>query len=480
MIDDNNITSISGEITPILASIGVMPMGFAYHKVILNKNNKPIDYVYLSVNAEFENLTGLNREEIIGKPVTKVIPGIENDSVDWIGLYGKIALTGQKIKIKQYSKLLQRWYSITAFSPKQGYFSVIFTDITEEIETKKSLEESDKRIHKIFEDSPLGIIISNKSNNFKKINRRFCELLGYTEQELLKLSFTDIIHPDYIEEYLQEKEELEKGEISTYKTEKQYLKKNKEILWCSVTISLIRDDTGQEQYRIFMIEDISIRKQSEIATDLLNSLLRHDIGNKLTNLNFGLVLLEKTEQTAEQQKYFSIIHRSCKESMELTKKVNKLLRINQGLLEGEEIITQNLSSVLGKVIADYTEHGTERGITIDFDTVKEVYVSAGLLLSELFANLIENMIIHSNGTLLKIEIKEKKDHYIISFEDDGKGIPVTAKKKLFTREFKGEESQGLGLGLFLVKTIINSYGGNIKLKKSALGGVKFEVMLNKP
>jgi len=74
---------------------------------------------------------------VIGKTVTELLPGIRNASFDWISAYGEVALTGRKIKFEQYSEILQEWYSVSAYSPKKGFFAAIFESITE----RKQMEE---------------------------------------------------------------------------------------------------------------------------------------------------------------------------------------------------------------------------------------------------------------------------------------------------------------------------------------------------
>ena len=74
---------------------------------------------------------------MIGKTVTELLPGIRNASFDWISAYGEVALTGRKIKFEQYSEILQEWYSVSAYSPKKGFFAAIFESITE----RKQMEE---------------------------------------------------------------------------------------------------------------------------------------------------------------------------------------------------------------------------------------------------------------------------------------------------------------------------------------------------
>jgi len=107
------------------------------HKIILDKSGKPVDYEFVEANSAFERLTGLKREGIAGKRATEVIPGLAEDPADWIGKYSKVALTGDSIEFESYSEPLKKWFSISAYSPKNGYFATIFDDITE----RKNVEE---------------------------------------------------------------------------------------------------------------------------------------------------------------------------------------------------------------------------------------------------------------------------------------------------------------------------------------------------
>ncbi len=105
--------------------------GFAYHKIIVDEHGMPSDYVFLEVNEAFEKLTGLKKKDIIGRAVTEVIPGIREADFDWIGTYGKVALTGEGVKFEQFFSAFNRWYSVSAFCTEKGYFGAVFEDVTE-------------------------------------------------------------------------------------------------------------------------------------------------------------------------------------------------------------------------------------------------------------------------------------------------------------------------------------------------------------
>jgi PAS domain S-box-containing protein len=118
-----------------------MVSGFSYHKIITDKSNNPIDYQFIEVNPLFEKIINKKRGDVIGKKVTEVLPGIEKDPANWINKYGQIALSGGSIKFENYSELLQKWFSVSAYSPQKGYFVTIFEDITE---TKDKLDQIEK------------------------------------------------------------------------------------------------------------------------------------------------------------------------------------------------------------------------------------------------------------------------------------------------------------------------------------------------
>ena len=110
-----------------------LPIGYAYHKIICDHIERPVDYEYIEVNSAFERYTGLNRTEILGKKVCDVLPGILDDKFNWIQEYGKVALNGEKKEFEQYSLFLNKWFRISVYSPEKFYFVTLFVDITKDV-----------------------------------------------------------------------------------------------------------------------------------------------------------------------------------------------------------------------------------------------------------------------------------------------------------------------------------------------------------
>jgi PAS domain S-box-containing protein len=119
---------------------------FALHEIILNEEGQPTDYRFLEVNDSFEEMTGLKKEQVTGRKVTEVIPGIQEDPADWIQKYGEVALTGTDLRFESYSQPLGKWYSILAFSPQKGQFATIFEDITDRKKAQAALQQRSEEL----------------------------------------------------------------------------------------------------------------------------------------------------------------------------------------------------------------------------------------------------------------------------------------------------------------------------------------------
>ena len=155
--------------------------GFAYHRIVVDKAGKPVDYVFLEVNHAFEKMTGLKRERIIGKRVTEVLPGIEKDSADWIGVYGKVALTGEPVQFENHAGPLDKWYQVSAYCPEKGHFVALFEDITERKKAEEALRVGEEKYRHLLQYAPTAIYeIDYNGPRFRSVNDAMCEMTGYS------------------------------------------------------------------------------------------------------------------------------------------------------------------------------------------------------------------------------------------------------------------------------------------------------------
>ncbi len=175
------------------------PFGYAYHRIILDDDGKPVDFQYLETNLTFERFTGLKREEITGKHASGVLPGLKKDSFDWLGEYGKIALEGGEKELVQHSEMFQRTFRIHVYSPEKYYFSTIFYDISEEVNTRQKLQNTESQLRdQIEEYSALNEELTAANDELIKMNRELRDMtqtLGATNEHVNALinSIPDMI-----------------------------------------------------------------------------------------------------------------------------------------------------------------------------------------------------------------------------------------------------------------------------------------------
>jgi len=129
--------------------------------------------------------------------------------------------------------------------------------------TDPALQQSEGRFRIDFEQFAVGLVYVSLEGTFLRVNQRFCDITGYTQEELQQLTFQDITHSEDLAADLAQLKRLLAGEIQTYSLEKRYLHSQGAIIWITLTVSLARKLTGEPDYLLGVVEDISRRKQAE-------------------------------------------------------------------------------------------------------------------------------------------------------------------------------------------------------------------------
>jgi PAS domain S-box-containing protein len=139
-------------------------------------------------------------------------------------------------------------------------------NITERKQTEEALMQSEERFRTVFEKSGMGIILMDLTGHPLQTNPAFQRMIGYSENELHAMSFTDFTHPDHRENDWQVFSDLLQDKFqSKFEMEKRYVRKDGQIVWARLTLSLIKDIQGQPQYTVAMVQDITERKLAEEA-----------------------------------------------------------------------------------------------------------------------------------------------------------------------------------------------------------------------
>ncbi len=165
------------------------PFAYALHQIVLDEQGRPSDYIILRVNSEFERITGLNAQSVCGKKALEIIPGIGESEFQWIDVYGRVAVYGENIDFEQYFEPLGKWYKVNAYSPEPGFFITVFVDITPEKDKEQELE-------RFFQVNLDLLCIADMNGWFIKLNREWESVTGYTLEELMKINFLDLVHPE--------------------------------------------------------------------------------------------------------------------------------------------------------------------------------------------------------------------------------------------------------------------------------------------
>lgn len=238
--------------------VSKMVQGFALHKIIVDENGIPIDYIFLDVNESFEKLTGLRKQDIIGKTVKEVIPNIENY---WIEIYGNVALKGESIQFEHYTAPFNKYYEVVVFSPKKYLFATIFTDTTFQKNLEKEITKSRETFKTIAEYTANWEVWFDNNGKILWTNNLVQDITGYSAEEIIN-------EKDIIPKLIYKKDILKvtrtfrdmligknlKGEDFEFRC----IKKDGTLFWLSVNWQKVFDNEGNL---------IGVRTSSRDVTD---------------------------------------------------------------------------------------------------------------------------------------------------------------------------------------------------------------------
>jgi PAS domain S-box-containing protein len=237
--------------------------GFAYHKIVVDKAGKPVDYVFLEVNHAFEKMTGLKRERIIGKKVTEILPGIEKDPANWIGVYGKVALTGEPVQFENQAEPLGKWFKVIAYCPEKNHFVALFEDITERKKSEEALRVSEEKANALIKHAPTGIYeIDYRVPKFKNVNDAMCAILGYTREELLAMSPFALLDDESKVRFKERIMKLLAGEKVDETVEFKVKRKDGREIYAVLNVMFTYKDRKPES-AVVIAHDVTERKKTE-------------------------------------------------------------------------------------------------------------------------------------------------------------------------------------------------------------------------
>lgn len=261
-------------------------------------------WCYTYVNDKAASAFGKTKDEMLGKNIWTLFP--EGVGKPFHLAYEKAMREQEFIFLEDYYSPYDKWFENRIY-PSENGLSIFFQDITERKKAEDNLKESEFRFRKIFEDGATGMVMAGKDFKFRVVNRTFCQMTDYSEDELLQLTFAQITHPDDITKDIENVKKMLSGEVDVYRTEKRYLKKDGQTFWAQLTVSPIYDQNKLFLYFVGIIIDITERKKAEeLVLDQLNELQRWQkvmIGREERNLELKHEVNELLGELGKQKKY---------------------------------------------------------------------------------------------------------------------------------------------------------------------------------
>mgnify|MGYP001824303067 CR=1 FL=1 len=327
--------------------------------------------------------------------------------------------------------------------------------------TVGALRESENRYRSTFDLAGSGIAHVSLEGGFTRVNQRFCDIVGFPEDELLELRFQDITHPDDLEAELANVRRVLDGEINDFASEKRYLRKNGAIVWTSLTVSLVSEESGEPSYFIAVIEDTTERKKTEEAVqtslaekEVLLREIHHRVKNNMQVISSLLNLQAKGIEDERLGKMF----------MESQSRVRAMALIHEILYQSGHLARIDLGEYVSKLATSLVRmYGTEpervdlsvgaENVTLGIDET----VPCGLVINELLSNSLKYAFRDGRTGKIRIEAAPMNNEKIkLIVRDDGVGIPAEL-------DIRNTDTMGMRLVIGLVESQL---GGDVTLDRS--------------
>lgn len=328
-------------------------------------------------------------------------------------------------------------------------------------------------------------------------NPPFKELTDYSEEEIDRMRWPDdFCKPDLCDHVYRAMDFLDSGE-KAYHSEELLVRKDGSQVPVDLSIHKHQRAGRTEVLYFSFIIDISARKkvEKELETargqaEMYLDLMGHDIMN-MNQIGIGYLeialdtLEDKCKLDEHDRDILEKALSALKNSSMLIDNVRKLRQISSGEVHLQKM---DLGAVLSEAVSRYSKM-PGRDITINYRPVTGYFVEANDLLKDVFSNLLGNAVKHSpeeKPQVINIDVTKAReqdiDYYRTKIEDNGSGICGDNKQKLFQRFGHGKtKTSGRGLGLYLVKTLVESYHGKVWVEDRVAGdctkGARFVVML---
>src|SRR5262245_51134002 len=372
---------------------------------------------------------------------------------------------------------------------------------------EKELRESEERFRSYFELGLIGMAITSGTKGMLEVNDEICKILGYERDELLKMTWAEMTHPDDLAADIANFERVMAGEIDGYKLDKRFIRKDGRIIDTTISVKALRAADGAVDHFIALLEDVTERKRAEEALrksewlthekaaeladlhrrkDEFLAMLSHELRNPLSPiLNAAHILRLQKDENPLQQQARAVIERQ----------VNQLSRLVNELLEVSRVITGTIRLRPERLdIRGVVEQAVESASRVIDQPGHQLFVSLpaepvwlegdAARLEQVVINLLNNAAKYTQeGGMIWVNLQPEGDVVTLRVRDTGVGIAPELLPRIFDLFTQADRSLdrsqgGLGIGLSLTQRLVELHHGEIEADSAGLGqGSEFMVRL---
>jgi PAS domain S-box-containing protein len=377
------------------------------------------------------------------------------------------------------------------------YEIAVFNDITAQRVAEARLRESEARFRQTFEYAEDGIAHVGLDGRFLLVNRRLCEMLGYSEAELLGRSVKEVSHAEDRDLTDAQRAKVHDGEVDSVRFEKRYLRKDGAVVWVDLAVALTRDPHGHPQYEIAVFNDITERKRTEAALKEAHEELQrsnseleqfayvasHDLQEPLRMVASYTQLVMRRYGDKLDKDAHEFMHYVVDGAARMKQLIEDLLAYSRVGTRHRDFKPIEVEVALKRALANLKAAIDESGAVVSWDHLPAVKADE-VQVPQLFQNLIGNALKFRGAGVprVHIEVRESPSEWQFTVRDNGIGIEPQYFERifmLFQRLHTKGDYPGTGIGLAICKKVVERHGGRIWVESKLGEGTAFHFTLAK-